>query len=69
MVPGFGLRWLCILIAGKIYNKWYLNSLKVTFLFNLILLDTFEMADKETAVVIIIVLLLHSWVLSCITLH
>ena len=36
------------------YNKWYLNALKVTFLFNLILLDTFEMADKETAVVILL---------------
>ena len=44
-------------IAGKVYNKWYLNALEVTFLFNLILLNYFEMAGKEGKEIAAIVLL------------
>ena len=50
-------------IAGKVYNKWYLNALEVTFLFNLILLGYFEMTGKEGREIAVIVLLSISLVM------
>ena len=50
-------------IAGKVYNKWYLNALEVTFLFNIILLGYFEMTGKEGREIAVIVLLSISLVM------
>ena len=50
-------------IAGKVYNKWYLNALEVTFLLNLILLGYFEMAGKEGKEIAVIILLSISLVM------
>ena len=58
-------------IAGKVYNKWYLNVLEVTFLLNLNLLGYFEMAGKEGRETAVILLLSMSFVmfLGIVLLH
>ena len=44
-------------IAGKVYNKWYLNALEISFLLNLNLLGYFEMTGKESKEIPTIILL------------
>ena len=50
-------------IAGKVYNKWYLNALEISFLLNLILLGYFKMAGKEGKEVALIILLSMSLIM------
>ena len=49
-------------IAGKVYNKRYLNALEVTFLLNLILLGYFKMAGKDGTEIAVIIFLSISFV-------
>ena len=41
-------------IAGKVYNKWYLNALEVTFLLNLILLGYFGGENVKIPTIILL---------------